>query len=199
MKGAAFVVGIIEGSKQSTYIDIITTFEWWYQCRLCWSNDGQWNVWELCWYPETNKCIIFSSSYATTTTCTSYIHTTTRKVNLIILRNVLFAYIYIYIYISDLNADYLLSPQQCALFLSIKYHNSYPTYIHKRITEIQSDYDLQILLYLVAVKVNSKPSLVLNKVAVMNNMKFVLAWIEEETARYLETFKALETKDVLIM
>ena len=87
---------------------------------------------------------------------------------------------------------HLLSPQQFALFLSIKYHNSYPTYTYKRITEIQLDYDLQILLYLVAVENNSKLSLVLNKIAVMNNMKLVLAWTEEETARYLETFKALD-------
>ena len=29
----------------------------------------------------------------------------------------------------------------------------------------------------------------------MNNMTLILAWTEEEAARYLETFKALETKD----
>jgi DNA excision repair protein ERCC-1 len=37
--------------------------------------------------------------------------------------------------------------------------------------------------------------LFLNKLAVVNNMTLILAWSEEEAARYLETYKAFDGKD----
>ena len=70
------------------------------------------------------------------------------------LRNVPFAYV------SDLKPDYLFNAHRCALFLSIKYHNLYPTYIHRRIAMIQKDYDLRVLLCLEDVEDNAKPILV---------------------------------------
>jgi len=105
------------------------------------------------------------------------------------IRNVPFAY-------TKIAPDYILGPNRCALFLSFKYHNLHPNYIHRRIAEIKSDYDLRVLLCLVDVDDNASIILLyLNKISAVNNLTLVLAWSEEEVARYLETFKAFEGKD----
>jgi DNA excision repair protein ERCC-1 len=70
---------------------------------------------------------------------------------------------------STMVPDYIMSTTRCALFLSLKYHSLYPDYIHRRIAEIRSDLTL------------------------------ILAWSEEEAARYLETFKAFDGKDASII
>jgi len=105
------------------------------------------------------------------------------------IRNVPFAY-------TKIAPDYILGPNRCALFLSfVKYHNLHPNYIHRRIAEIKSDYDLRVLLCLVDVDDNASVILYLNKISAVNYLTLVLAWSEEEVARYLETFKAFEGKD----
>ena len=91
--------------------------------------------------------------------------------------------------------DYIFAPNRCALFLSIKYHNLHPTYIHRRISELGTDFDLRVLLCLVDVDDNAATLLFLNKMCVVNNLTLVLAWSSEEAARYLETLKAFEGKD----
>jgi DNA excision repair protein ERCC-1 len=91
--------------------------------------------------------------------------------------------------------DYILSAQRCALFLSIKYHTLYPKYIHRRIAELKDDFTLRILLVLVDVDDNANALLFLNKLAVTQNLTLILAWTEEEAARYLETYKAFDGKD----
>ena len=104
------------------------------------------------------------------------------------IRNVPFAY-------AKIVPDYIVGPNRCALFLSFKYHNLHPNYVHRRIAELRSDFDLRILLCLVDVEDNASILLFLNKLCCVNNMTLVLAWSEQETARYLETFKAFEAKD----
>ena len=104
------------------------------------------------------------------------------------IRNVPFAY-------TKIAPDYILGLNRCALFLSFKYHNLHPNYIHRRIAEIKSDYDLRVLLCLVDVDDLASIILYLNKISAVNNLTLVLAWSEEEVARYLETFKAFEGKD----
>jgi DNA excision repair protein ERCC-1 len=91
--------------------------------------------------------------------------------------------------------DYIFSPTSCALFLSIKYHNLYPEYIYRRIAALRNDFTLRVLLLLVDCEDNAAVLLQLNKAAVTHNMTLILAWSEEEAARYLETFKALDGKD----
>ena len=103
-------------------------------------------------------------------------------------RNVPFSY-------STMVPDYIFAPNRCALFLSIKYHNLHPTYIHRRISELGTDFDLRVLLCLVDVDDNAATLLFLNKMCVVNNLTLVLAWSSEEAARYLETLKAFEGKD----
>jgi DNA excision repair protein ERCC-1 len=96
---------------------------------------------------------------------------------------------------STMIPDYILSSQRCALFLSIKYHTLFPDYIHRRIAELKSDFTLRILLVLIDVEDNANTLLHLNKTAVIHSFTLILAWTEEEAARYLETYKALDGKD----
>ena len=104
------------------------------------------------------------------------------------IRNVPFAY-------TKIAPDYIVGPNRCALYLSFKYHNLHPNYIHRRVAELKSDFDLRILLCLVDVEDNASILLFLNKVCCINNLTMILAWSEQEAARYLETFKAFEGKD----
>jgi DNA excision repair protein ERCC-1 len=104
------------------------------------------------------------------------------------IRNVPFAF-------SKMVPDYIMSATNCALFLSIKYHQLYPHYIHRRLAELKTDFRLRVLIVLVDVEDNANAILVLNKLAVTHSMTLVLAWSEQEVARYLETYKALNGKD----
>uniref|UniRef100_A0A7S4I2N4 ERCC1-like central domain-containing protein n=1 Tax=Odontella aurita TaxID=265563 RepID=A0A7S4I2N4_9STRA len=91
--------------------------------------------------------------------------------------------------------DYLLGTNRCALFLSVKYHNLHPNYVHRRISELGKDFDLRVLLVKVDVEDNAATLLYLNKLAVINDLTLILAWSDDECARYLETYKAFEGKD----
>jgi DNA excision repair protein ERCC-1 len=95
----------------------------------------------------------------------------------------------------DIVPDFVLSPTRCALFLSLKYHQLHPQYIHRRLEELQTDFSLRILLVLVDVDDNANPLLYLNTLAVTHNLTLILAWTEQEAARYLETFKTYDGKD----
>ena len=79
--------------------------------------------------------------------------------------------------------DYIISPNQCALYLSMKYHNLHPNYIHRRIAEIKNDFDLRVLLCLVDVCDNAATLLFLNKLCAVNNLTLLLAWSEEEAGK----------------
>ena len=95
--------------------------------------------------------------------------------------------------------DYVMSTTRCALFLSVKYHCLYPQYIHRRIAELKTDFTLRVLMVLVDVEDNANTLLELNKLAVVHNMTLILAWSEQEAARYLETIKAFDGKDATLI
>ena len=44
----------------------------------------------------------------------------------------------------------------CALFLSVRYHNLHPDYIHERLKELKRSYSLRVLLVQVSVKYMSR-------------------------------------------
>lgn len=100
---------------------------------------------------------------------------------------------------SKMVPDYIFSPTRCALFLSIRYHNLHPNYIHRRISELGKDFDLRVLLCHVDIDDNANVILYLNDLCVQNNLTLILAWSEEEAARYLETFKAFDGKDASLI
>jgi DNA excision repair protein ERCC-1 len=96
---------------------------------------------------------------------------------------------------STMVPDYIMSSTSCALFLSLKYHQLYPQYIHKRLGELGKDFRLRVLLVLVDVEDNANSLLFLNKLGVTHRLTVILSWSEAEAARYLETYKAFEGKD----
>jgi DNA excision repair protein ERCC-1 len=105
-----------------------------------------------------------------------------------------------YAFVDYIVPDYILGVNRCALFLSLRYHNLHPDYIYRRIRELQSDYTLRVLLVLVDVEENYRPALLfLNKLATQHRLSLLLSWSEEEAARYLETFKAFESKDASLI
>lgn len=46
--------------------------------------------------------------------------------------------------------DYVMGATTCALFLSLRYHNLNPNYIHDRLKQLNHQYELRVLLVLVS-------------------------------------------------
>ncbi|KYO29623.1 DNA excision repair protein ERCC-1 [Alligator mississippiensis] len=94
----------------------------------------------------------------------------------------------------DVVPDYVLGQSTCALFLSLRYHNLKPDYIHERLRCLGRTFALQILLLQVDVKDPHKALKELAKICILADCTLVLAWSPEEAGRYLETYKAYEQK-----
>ncbi|XP_065066344.1 DNA excision repair protein ERCC-1-like isoform X2 [Rhopilema esculentum] len=95
--------------------------------------------------------------------------------------------------------DYVLGQKACALFLSLRYHNFNPEYIHDRLKHLGNSFELRILLVLVNVKDPHSSLKELSKICILANCTLILSWSNEEAGRYLETYKVFENKpaDVL--
>ncbi|XP_069811769.1 DNA excision repair protein ERCC-1 isoform X2 [Dendropsophus ebraccatus] len=90
--------------------------------------------------------------------------------------------------------DYLLGETCCALFLSLRYHNLNPEYIHTRLRSLGQCYALRVLLVLVDVKDPHCTLKELAKICILSDCTLILSWSPEEAARYLETYKCYEQK-----
>ncbi|KAL6765147.1 hypothetical protein V8C86DRAFT_1029283 [Haematococcus lacustris] len=95
---------------------------------------------------------------------------------------------------ASIGPDYLLGQNTCALFLSLRYHLLHPEYILYRIKELQRAFALRLLLVLVDVEDPTKPLENITKAALTNDCTLICAWSPQEAARYLETYKAYESK-----
>jgi DNA excision repair protein ERCC-1 len=95
---------------------------------------------------------------------------------------------------STMVPDYIMGPTTCGLFLSIKYHKLHPKYINKRISELNKDFKLRILLVLVDIDDNTNSIQQLNLIGVRQDFTVILCWSEIEVARYLETYKSKDGK-----
>lgn len=94
----------------------------------------------------------------------------------------------------DIIPDYQIGERHCVLFLSLRYHNLNPEYIHERLKLLGNRYDLRVILVQVDNK-NSKHNLKeLGKICLLAGCTLVLAWSPEEAGRYLETYKQYENK-----
>ncbi|GFH29042.1 DNA repair protein rad10, partial [Haematococcus lacustris] len=74
------------------------------------------------------------------------------------------------------------------------YHLLHPEYILYRIKELQRAFALRLLLVLVDVEDPAKPLENITKAALTNDCTLICAWSPQEAARYLETYKAYESK-----
>ncbi|XP_077174756.1 DNA excision repair protein ERCC-1 isoform X2 [Paroedura picta] len=95
---------------------------------------------------------------------------------------------------SEIIPDYVLGQSTCALFLSLRYHNLKPSYIHNRLQSLGKTYQLQVLLVQVDVKDPHQALKELAKICILADCTLILAWSPEEAGRYLETYKAYEQK-----
>ncbi|KAG5833758.1 hypothetical protein ANANG_G00279270 [Anguilla anguilla] len=90
--------------------------------------------------------------------------------------------------------DYILGQTTCALFLSLRYHNLNPNYIHDRLKQVGQTFMLRILLLQVDVKDPHHALKELARICIMADCTLILAWSPEEAGRYLETYKSYEKK-----
>jgi DNA excision repair protein ERCC-1 len=94
----------------------------------------------------------------------------------------------------DLVPDFLVGSTSAALFLSLRYHLQKPQYIHARMRALQSAFRLRTLLCLVDSEDVERGIRELNHACTLNSFTLICAWSFSETARYLETLKAYESK-----
>lgn len=95
--------------------------------------------------------------------------------------------------------DYVLGQSTCALFLSLRYHNLHPNYIHERLQGLGKNFALRVLLVLVDVKDPQQALKELAKMCILADLTLILAWSPEEAGHYLETYKAYEQKPADIL
>lgn len=105
-----------------------------------------------------------------------------------------------------------MGAKSCALFLSLKYHNLNPDYIHERLKKLGKMYELRVLLVLVFVlkilnfyKVLKcvlqididdphQPLKHLARICILADLTLMLAWTFEEAGKIIETYKIYENK-----
>ncbi|XP_076602336.1 DNA excision repair protein ERCC-1 [Chaetodon auriga] len=99
----------------------------------------------------------------------------------------------------DVVPDYVLGQTTCALFLSLRYHNLNPNYIHDRLKLLGQTFTLRVLLVQVDVKDPHHALKELARICIMADCTLILAWSPEEAGRYLETYKSYEKKPADIL
>ncbi|XP_060528138.1 DNA excision repair protein ERCC-1 [Cylas formicarius] len=95
---------------------------------------------------------------------------------------------------SDIVPDYEMGKSTCALFLSLRYHNLNPDYIHQRLKQLGHAYMLRVLLVQVDIK---DPHYILKKltrICILADLTLILAWSAEEAGKIIETYKIYENK-----
>ncbi|KAF5273503.1 hypothetical protein FQA39_LY07520 [Lamprigera yunnana] len=90
--------------------------------------------------------------------------------------------------------DYQMGRTTCALFLSLRYHNLHPDYIHERLKLLGKSYELRVLLVQVDVKDPHHLLKNLTRICILADMTLILAWSAEEAGQILETYKVYEHK-----
>ncbi|WFC95517.1 ssDNA endonuclease and repair protein rad10 [Malassezia brasiliensis] len=95
---------------------------------------------------------------------------------------------------ADIVPDYQVGLSSGVLFLSLRYFRLHPEYIHMRILKLAHMYTLRVLLVLCDVTDHQQAIKELTKIALVNRMVLLVAWTQEEAARYLETYKAFEQR-----
>ncbi|KAJ2722980.1 hypothetical protein GGI07_002936 [Coemansia sp. Benny D115] len=92
----------------------------------------------------------------------------------------------------DIQADILVNRTTSLLYLSIKYHHLHPEYIQRRISALDNNFRLRVLLVLVDTDDSKLALREINRTALLGNMTLLLAWSLDEAGRYVELLKSLE-------
>lgn len=94
----------------------------------------------------------------------------------------------------DIVPDYVMGQTTCALFLSLRYHQLNPNYIHERLKQLGRSYELRVLLVQIDIKEPHHLLKDLAKICILADCTLILAFSTEEAGRYLETYKVYENK-----
>lgn len=95
---------------------------------------------------------------------------------------------------ASIAADYVLGPSTVCLFLSLRFHLLHRKYILSRLEGLQGRFTLCVVLVFVDADDHQAPIVELTRALLPNRATVVLAWSPLEAARYLETFKAYQSK-----
>lgn len=94
----------------------------------------------------------------------------------------------------DIVPDYQMGINSCALFLSLRYHNLNPNYIHERLKLLGKMYELRVLLVQVDIKEPHHQIKNLTRICILADMTLILAWSADEAGKIIETYKIYENK-----
>lgn len=95
---------------------------------------------------------------------------------------------------TEIVPDYLPGKTTCILFLSLRYHQLNPDYIHDRLKALGPSYNLRVLLVQVDVPDPHHSLKHLTRICILADLTLMLAWSPEEAGKIIETYKAYETK-----
>lgn len=95
---------------------------------------------------------------------------------------------------SNIVPDYVMGKTTCALFLSIRYHQLNPDYIHERLKLLGNAYNLRILLVQIDVADPHHALKHLTRISILANMTIMLAWNAEDAGKIIEIYKIYESK-----
>ncbi|XP_074094026.1 DNA excision repair protein Ercc1 [Cotesia typhae] len=95
---------------------------------------------------------------------------------------------------SEVVPDYVMGSTTCALFLSIKYHQLNPDYIHDRLKLLGNAYQLRVLLVHIDVPEPNHALKHLTRICILADLTLMLVWSNEDAARIIETYKIFEYK-----
>ncbi|KAF7395543.1 hypothetical protein HZH68_009593 [Vespula germanica] len=95
---------------------------------------------------------------------------------------------------SDIVPDYVMGKTTCALFLSVRYHQLNPDYIHDRLKLLGNAYNLRVLLVQVDVADPHHALKHLTRICILADLTLMLAWSAEDAGKIIETYKIYENK-----
>ncbi|XP_033190978.2 DNA excision repair protein Ercc1 [Bombus vancouverensis nearcticus] len=95
---------------------------------------------------------------------------------------------------SEIVPDYVMGKTTCALFLSIRYHQLNPDYIHERLKALGNMYNLRVLLVQVDVAEPHHALKHLTRICILADLTLMLAWNAEDAGKIIETYKIYENK-----
>ncbi|XP_055524808.1 DNA excision repair protein ERCC-1 [Wyeomyia smithii] len=94
----------------------------------------------------------------------------------------------------DIVPDYVVGTTTCILYISLRYHNLNPDYIHGRLKQLGKMYELRVLLVQVDIQDPHNALKHLTRICLLADLTLMLAWNAEEAGRIVETYKMLEHK-----
>ncbi|XP_015116501.1 DNA excision repair protein ERCC-1 [Diachasma alloeum] len=95
---------------------------------------------------------------------------------------------------SQIVPDYVMGPRVCTLFLSLRYHQLNPDYIHDRLKLLGNAYQLRVLLVQIDIPDPNHQLKNLTRICILADLTLMLAWSAEDAARIIETYKSYENK-----